>query len=72
MNIKVYCPKTLALTVRDMRKELNLSQEKVSELGGLDIKTVGMFENNPQGVKLNTVFRILDAIGLQITIEKKE
>ncbi|MBI5448024.1 MAG: helix-turn-helix domain-containing protein [Gammaproteobacteria bacterium] len=66
-------PKELALYVISQRKKLKLSQTKVASLVGLTQKTISAFENKPESTELNTVFRILSAVNLDIyTLPKNE
>lgn len=58
--------KELALLVVSRRKELGLSQAEVADRVGLKQKTISTFENKPQSTKLETLFRILSAVNLDI------
>ncbi len=68
----VRSPKELALAVVAQRKKLKLSQTKVGELVGLKQKTVSEFENKPESTKLNTIYKILSAVNLDIKITPKD
>lgn len=65
-------PKELALMVASHRKALNLSQGEVAELVGLKQKTISAFENKPESTKLETLFYILSAVGLEIAVLAKD
>jgi HTH-type transcriptional regulator / antitoxin HipB len=65
-------PNGLASRIIDQRKKLKLSQAKVAELVGLKQKTISAFENKPEATKLETVFQILSAVNLDITILAKD
>ncbi len=64
-------PKDLALMAISQRKALKLSQLEVGQLVGLQQKTISAFENKPEGTQLETLFRILSALELDITISAK-
>jgi HTH-type transcriptional regulator/antitoxin HipB len=64
-------PKELALAVIDQRKKLGLSQTEVANLVGLKQKTISAFENKPESTQLDTLFRILSAVGLDLTASTK-
>lgn len=64
-------PKELALIVINQRKKLKLSQSEVANLVGLKQKTISAFENNPTGSKLETLFNILSAVNLDISVAGK-
>lgn len=68
----VQSPHNLALQVINQRKKLKLSQADVANLVGLKQKTISAFENKPEGTKLETLFLILSAVNLDITILAKD
>lgn len=68
----VHSPKDLAIQVISRRKMLKLSQTEVASLVGLKQKTISTFENKPDSTQLDTLFRILSAVGLDITIMGKD
>jgi HTH-type transcriptional regulator/antitoxin HipB len=68
----IYSPKKLALLVINQRKKLNLSQTEVANLVGLRQKTISAFENKPENTKLDTLFQILSALKLDISILQKD
>lgn len=61
----------LASTIRAQRKSKGLSQAEVAELVGIKQSTVSAFEVNPDSTKIDTLFRIIAAIGLQIDLKEK-
>lgn len=63
----IHTPKVLALMVIDQRKKLKLSQTAVGNLVGLKQKTISAFENKPERCQLDTLFRILSAVKLDLT-----
>jgi len=68
----IHSPKNLALLVKDRRKKLKLSQAEAADLVGLKQKTISAFENKPESVKLDTLFRILSAVRLDMILLGKE
>jgi len=48
-----------------------LTQTDVGKLVGLKQQTISEFENNPEGTKLSTLFRILSAIKLELYLSEK-
>jgi HTH-type transcriptional regulator/antitoxin HipB len=71
-SVLIHSPKELAMLVINQRKKLNLSQTAVSNLVGLKQKTISKFENNPENTQLETLFRILSALNLDIKIFSKD
>ncbi len=58
----------LAIVLRDQRKTSQLSQAEVADRVGLRQETISAFENNAEGTKLGTLFRILAALNFEIHI----
>jgi len=67
----IHSPKELALLVSNQRKKLKLSQADVGQSVGLKQQTISAFENKPESTKLETLFQILSAVNLDITITPK-
>lgn len=65
-------PRELALLVISQRKKLKLSQVEVASFVGLKQKTISAFENKPEGTKLETLFLILSAVNLDVSILAKD
>lgn len=65
-------PKELALLVMNQRKKLKLSQAQAGNLVGLKQQTISAFENKPESTKLDTLFHILSAVNLDITVLPKD
>jgi HTH-type transcriptional regulator/antitoxin HipB len=68
----IHSPSELAEFARDHRSQKKLSQAEVSDRVGLRQKTVSAFESNPEGTKLETFFRLLSALDLELQIVPKE
>lgn len=67
----IRAPKELALLVTKQRKKLKLSQTEVAKRVGLKQKTISGFENKPENIKLETLFLILSAVNLDLSILRK-
>ncbi|ENN9981698.1 helix-turn-helix domain-containing protein [Vibrio fluvialis] len=63
--------KQLAIHLRDERKNKNLSQTKVADPVGLKQDTVSKFEVNPEATRIQTLFRILSSLNLDMHIVPK-
>ena len=68
----VISPKVLAICVVDQRKKLKLSQAEVGDRVGLKQQTISQFENNPEGTRVETLFRILSAVNLDLHLLAKD
>jgi len=62
----------LAEYIRDRRKRQKLSQSEVGDRVGVKQATISSFENNPEGTKLDTLFKLISALDLEIQIIPKE
>lgn len=60
--------KMLANALRNERKKRKLSQSKTAETIGLKQSTVSEFENYPDGTRLETLFKLLVALDLELQI----
>lgn len=65
-------PKELALLVVNQRKKLKLSQAAAGSRVGIKQQTISEFEIRPEGTKLDTLFSILSAVNLDLSIEAKD
>lgn len=63
--------KDLALYLNDKRRQLKMSQSEVADLVGLKQDTVSKFENSPDNSRIDTLFRIISALNLNISIVEK-
>ena len=62
----------LALLIRNRRKQLKLTQKEMSELVGLQQKTISAMENNPENARITTLLRVLSALNININLSPKE
>ncbi len=67
----IHSPTELATLVKAHRQKLKMSQAEISDLVGLRQQTLSEFEINPQSTQLDTLFRILSALQLDIKIVAK-
>lgn len=61
----------LALYLNDKRKQLKMSQSEVADLVGLKQDTISKFENSPDNSRIDTLFRILSALNLNISLVER-
>ncbi|HHN8373642.1 TPA: helix-turn-helix domain-containing protein [Morganella morganii] len=69
--MKITSPAALANAVRDQRKISKMSQTQTAELIGIKQTTVSDFENKPESTKLETLFKILAALDLELHVAKR-
>lgn len=68
----IHTPKDLAQFYRDTRKLQKLSQAAVGREISLRQDTVSKFEIKPDNVRLDTLFRLLAALDLELHLVPKE
>jgi HTH-type transcriptional regulator/antitoxin HipB len=60
--------KELGATVAGRRKALDLGQEELAELAGVSVRFVRALEHGKISARLDKVFDVLEALGLEVTI----
>ena len=61
-------PAQLVQQLTDARKRSRLSQDELAALSGLSRRPIYDLERGSGGVKIGTLIKILDALGLELTI----
>ncbi|MCD9511545.1 helix-turn-helix domain-containing protein [Photobacterium phosphoreum] len=69
--MQITSAKILANAVRDQRKTRNITQSETAKLVGIKQNTVSAFENNPDGTKLETLFKLLAALDLELHLQPR-
>ncbi|MDT8310401.1 MAG: helix-turn-helix transcriptional regulator [Methylophaga sp.] len=70
---KVTTTKALGIMLRDHRKHDEITQAELARLaGGIKQSTVSNFENNPAAAKVDTLFKLASALGLEIQLVEKQ
>ncbi len=54
--------------LRQARKAANISQAKLAELAGMTQQQISMYENGVKSPSIDTVQRIAEVLGLQLTL----
>ena len=58
----------LAKRIRELRKKKGLTQERLSELSGIDYKHIQLLESkNPPAAKLDTIEKLAKAFNISIS-----
>jgi len=71
MEQMVFSPKSLGAAVRRQRKKLGLTQTDAGKTFTLQQCTVSSIEQGTPGTRLDTLFRMLAALDLEIIIRSK-
>ncbi|CTS36786.1 TPA: helix-turn-helix domain-containing protein [Salmonella enterica] len=69
--MKVTSPSLLAAAVRDQRKLSKLTQSEAAKQVGIKQTTVSDFELRPESTKLETLFKLLAALDLELHVVKR-
>jgi HTH-type transcriptional regulator/antitoxin HipB len=69
--MKITNAKQLSIYLRDVRLAENLSQGKVASRVGIRQDTVSNFELQPGTTKLETFFKILSALNLELEVKPR-
>nr|WP_196532447.1 MULTISPECIES: helix-turn-helix domain-containing protein [Proteus] len=71
VKMKVTTPAMLSAAMRDKRKQSKLTQAQTAKQVGIKQTTVSDFENKPESTKLETLFKILASLDLELHIVKR-
>ncbi|MCE9680465.1 helix-turn-helix domain-containing protein [Shewanella sp. AS1] len=69
--MKVTTSKQLSNYLKDTRLSMKLSQSKVANKVGIRQDTVSSFEHNPDSTKLDTLFKLLSSLNLELEIKPR-
>jgi HTH-type transcriptional regulator / antitoxin HipB len=68
----VHSSQEIAEFIKDRRKRRKFSQSEVGDRVGIKQATVSGFENKPESTKLETLFKLLAALDLELQVVPKE
>lgn len=72
MEQRIYSEKALGSAIKRRRKQLGKTQTEAGEAFKLDQTTISSIENGAQGTRLETLFRLLSALNLEMIIRPKD
>jgi HTH-type transcriptional regulator/antitoxin HipB len=72
MDQLVYSPKTLGNALKRQRKTKQLNQKQIGSAFKIEQSTVSSIENGAAGTRLETLFRLLAALELEMVIRPKK
>lgn len=62
----------LGVTVEERRRALRLGQEELAELSGVSVRFVRALEHGKVTARVDKVFDVLDALGLEVTVRVRK
>jgi HTH-type transcriptional regulator / antitoxin HipB len=68
MSLIARSPKQLGNVIQRTRRQLGLTQTQLANLAGLRQEKVSIIESGQDGAKLSTIFALLAALNLEITV----
>ncbi|WP_170484362.1 MULTISPECIES: helix-turn-helix transcriptional regulator [unclassified Ruegeria] len=71
MKHLVRTSKNLGHAIRQARKAKNLTQKELASMSGVWQETISKIENGSGGAKLETVFDLIAALNLEITVTER-
>lgn len=71
MQALLVSPKDIGAALRDMRKQRALTQRELGRRVGLDQKKVSLIENGNPNIRVDSLLRLLSALGAGITVQVK-
>ena len=71
MEQLVFSPESLGQALRRQRKAKSLNQTKLGELFKLEQSTISNIETGAPGTRIETLFRVLAALDLEMVIRSK-
>jgi len=69
---KISSPETLGLALRAERKSKGMSQKAVGHSVGMEQHTISKIEKGNPGTELNTLFRLLAALDLELSVQPRQ
>lgn len=70
--MKITSPKLLAQALKNARTDKKLTQQKTAEQIGIKQSTVSGFENQPDKARIETLFKLLAALELEVQLVERD
>ncbi len=71
MQMVLVSPGDIGVALRNMRKQKGLTQTELGKRVGLDQKKVSLIENGNPNSRVESLFRILSALEVGVTLQAK-
>lgn len=71
MQTLIVSSKNMGVVLRDIRKLHGLTQAEVGKRVGLDQKKVSLLENGNSNCRIDSLFRLMSALGVGLVFESK-
>ena len=70
--MKINTTKTLGETIRARRKELHYTQAYLAEFTGLSVTFISDVERGKTTAEIEKIIRLINVLGLNLLVEKRE
>lgn len=71
MSLIARSPRQLGNAIRRTRTQRGLTQTQLADLAGMRQEKVSVIESGQEGAKLSTIFALLAALNLEITVGER-
>lgn len=71
MKQKITSPAVLGVVLREARKQKGMNQTEAGRLVGIEQPTISHVEHGRPGTRLDTLFRLLAALELELVIQPR-
>jgi len=69
--MRITSPEALAAAIKNARHSQNISQQATGAKVGVKQATVSGFENHPEGTRMETLFKLLSALNLELRVAER-
>ncbi|MCA6063698.1 helix-turn-helix domain-containing protein [Thalassolituus marinus] len=69
--MKITSPRGLADALQQARKQQNQTQKTIGALAGTKQSTVSAFETSPEHARIETLFKLLSALNMELVLESR-
>jgi len=70
--MKITSPDSLATALKQARSRKGLTQQETAQLVGIKQATVSAFENHPEKCRMETLFKLMAALGLELQVSERD
>lgn len=67
----IYCTMNIGNIIKERRNVLNITQEYLSDMSGVGLRTIIEIENGRGNPSLITLSKIADILGMEVTLQIK-
>jgi HTH-type transcriptional regulator/antitoxin HipB len=71
MLLRAQTPDQLATVLRGQRQASKLTQKQAADLVGMLAKTISALESDPGRCSINSLYKLLSALGLELVLRPK-